>query len=70
VRLNIVCFALREGGAEARDQILDRLLEDGRTYMTPTVFEGRPAMRAAFSNWMTGDEDLEIISSALAAAVG
>ena len=65
VPLNIVCFALREGDAERRDQLLRRLQEDGRAYLTPTVWEGRPAIRAAFSSWSTDSADLETIWEAL-----
>ena len=70
IHLNIVCFALREGGVEERDRFLAALLEDGRAYLTPTVFDDRPAVRAAFSNWMTGEKDLEIIVDALKRAAG
>lgn len=70
VNLNIVCFALREGGTEERDAFLEHLLKDGRAYLTPTHFDGRPAIRAAFSNWRTEDEDLKIIKNALAGALG
>ncbi len=65
VPLNIVCFALQEGDAERRDHFLRRLQEDGRTYLTPTVWEGRPAIRAAFSSWSTTPADLETIWEAL-----
>lgn len=65
VPLNIVCFALREGGTERRDLFLRRLQEDGRAYLTPTVWNDRPAVRAAFSNWSTGPEDLEKTWAAL-----
>jgi len=72
VRLNIVCFALhpREGeGPEAatarRDELLERLTADGRVFLSPTVFAGRPGIRAAFSNWMTGEADVEVVRTAL-----
>jgi glutamate/tyrosine decarboxylase-like PLP-dependent enzyme len=70
VNLNIVCFALREPGAEARDRFLRRLAEGGQTFLTPTLFEGRPGARAAFSNWSIEASDLELIATALAAAAG
>ncbi len=68
VHLNIVCFALRDGGAERRDRVLARLTDDGRVFMSPTVFAGRPAIRAAFVNWRTVGADVELISEALAEA--
>lgn len=68
VHLNIVCFALKEPGAEARDRFLRRLAEGGETFLTPTHFEGRPGARAAFSNWSTEESDLERIVAAIGAA--
>lgn len=66
VRLNIVCFALRrEADAVQRDRLLERLKEDGRVLLTPTFFSGRPAIRAAFSNWSTSEQDIPLILSAL-----
>jgi glutamate/tyrosine decarboxylase-like PLP-dependent enzyme len=69
VRLNIACFALRDGGADARDRVLERLARGGRAFMTPTTLFGRPGIRAAFSNWSTRDEDVAIALDALRAAL-
>lgn len=68
VRLNIVCFALREGDAASRDALLARLARDGRVFLTPTVLRGRPAIRAALVNWRTSQGDVEIALQALAEA--
>jgi glutamate/tyrosine decarboxylase-like PLP-dependent enzyme len=65
VRLNIVCFALRDGDAVARDALLERLTRDGRVFLTPTVLFGRPAIRAALSNWRTTEQDVDIALAAL-----
>ena len=65
VHLNIVCFALRQVGAAARDGFLDRLARDGRVFMTPTVYAGRPAVRAALSNWRTSAADIETTLAAV-----
>ena len=65
VRLDVVCFALREGDATRRDRLIDFLAHDGRAYLTPTHFEGRPGLRAAFVNWMTRDDDVETVFEAL-----
>jgi len=65
VRLNIACFAPREPGAAARDGLLAALREDGRAFLTPTVLDGRPAIRAAFSSWSTTAEDLRVVADAL-----
>jgi hypothetical protein len=38
--------------------------------MTPTVYNGQPSVRAAFSNWRTTDVDLEPVHRAITAAIG
>jgi len=65
VRLNIVCFALRGASANQRDQFLEKLKEDGQVLLTPTFFAGKPAIRAAFVNWSTSEQDIPIILDAL-----
>jgi glutamate/tyrosine decarboxylase-like PLP-dependent enzyme len=65
VRLNIVCFALRGANAEQRDHFLEALKEDGRVLLTPTFFAGKPAIRAAFVNWSTSEQDISFILNAL-----
>lgn len=66
VRMNVVCFALRSGLDRAA--FLRHVHHDGRTFLTPTVLHGRPALRAAFSNWRTTAADVDLIFSALRAA--
>ncbi len=70
VRLNIVCFALRgeDQTAGMTSRFATAVRDDGRTFVTPTVLWGRPGIRAAFSNWRTGERDLEIIWEALVEA--
>lgn len=61
-RLNNVCFTLR--GPENQDKVpgfLSRLNDTGKVFMTPTVYNGRKGIRAAFVNWMTGKEDIELV---------
>lgn len=65
VRLNIVCFALRNGDAASRDALLQHLTRDGRVFLTPTVLFGRPAIRAALSNWRTTEHDVDVALTAL-----
>lgn len=65
VSLNIVCFALRNRDAEQRDRFLDALKRDGQVLLTPTFFAGRPAMRAAFVNWSTTEQDVQRTIAAL-----
>ncbi len=63
VRLNIVCFALRE--PRLQDRFITAVRDSGRTFLTPTVLWGRGAVRAAFSNWRTTSADLDTIWEAL-----
>jgi glutamate/tyrosine decarboxylase-like PLP-dependent enzyme len=65
VRLNIVCFAWRGADAAQRDHFLEALKEDGRVLLTPTFFGGKPAIRAAFVNWSTSEQDIPLILNAL-----
>lgn len=65
VKLNIVCFALRAGDEVRRDRLLEWLIRDGRIFVTPTQAFGRPAIRAALSNWMTNENDIRIALEAL-----
>jgi glutamate/tyrosine decarboxylase-like PLP-dependent enzyme len=60
VRLNCVCFTLcGKPQAEVTD-FLNKLTERGKVYMTPTVYLGQPAIRAAFVNWRTENADVDL----------
>ncbi|WP_155592978.1 pyridoxal phosphate-dependent decarboxylase family protein [Lysinibacillus cavernae] len=71
VRLNVVCFAINHAVLtdETNKQFLTSLNQQGKVFMTPTVYQGVPAIRAAFSNWRTTPDDLAIIWEALTAAM-
>ena len=61
VRLNVVCFALAsETDSDRVREFLARVRDDGRVFLTPTTFRGEAGIRAAFSNWRTRGEDIEI----------
>ncbi|MED7952164.1 pyridoxal phosphate-dependent decarboxylase family protein [Streptomyces sp. BE303] len=69
VRLNVVCFTL--AGRPAQDDIdalLRRVAASGEAFLTPTVLDGVPAVRAAFSNWRTTGADTDRVLAALRAA--
>jgi glutamate/tyrosine decarboxylase-like PLP-dependent enzyme len=61
VRLNVVCFAVPGDVAEAARAIA----ETGEAFATPTVYDGTPALRLAFSNWRTTTADEDRIVAAL-----
>ena len=66
VRLNCVCFTpADEPSLPEIQEHLARVRDDGRIFLTPTVYQGQPAIRAAFSNWQTTQRDMEICWQAL-----
>jgi glutamate/tyrosine decarboxylase-like PLP-dependent enzyme len=62
VRLNVVCFTLsgNEISSDAIAKFLAALCDRGKIFLTPTVYQGIPAMRAALVNWRTERKDIEI----------
>lgn len=69
VRLNVVCFTLAENPTKDRvDALAHAVASSGETFLTPTVYGGVPALRAAFSNWRTSEADVDQVLTALAAA--
>ena len=69
VELNIVCFGFKTPEPTLRDRLLSRLRDDGVVYLTATRVDDRPAVRAAFSNWSTTDDDLDRILDSLERAL-
>jgi len=67
VRMNIVCFTVNDDSisSESIRTFLNAVRDDGRAFFTPTVYQGIPAIRAAFSNWLTEKKDVEIAWTAL-----
>lgn len=66
VRLNIVCFAVRGLNEQAGVQaLLERVRDSGEAFLTPTLYAGRWAVRAAFSNWRTSADDVRRVHAAL-----
>ncbi|MET7402925.1 pyridoxal-dependent decarboxylase, partial [Dactylosporangium sp. NPDC005572] len=61
VRLNVVCCTLPGDPAV----VLGAITESGEAFLTPTVYRGQPAVRAAFSNWRTGPADVERVFAVL-----
>ncbi|AZA80961.1 aspartate aminotransferase family protein [Chryseobacterium lactis] len=62
VRLNTVCFTLRDD--EKQDEVgrfLEVLNNTGKVFMTPTFYNGHKGIRAAFVNWMTNENDIQLI---------
>ncbi len=66
VRLNVTCFTLTgEPTSAAIKRLLDTVRDTGQVFLTPTVYKGQPAIRAAFSNWRTQPQDVDLAWAAL-----
>ncbi|MFD7658700.1 pyridoxal phosphate-dependent decarboxylase family protein, partial [Actinosynnema sp. NPDC059797] len=69
VRLNVVCFTLADAPTADRVGLLARrIAASGETFLTPTVYKGQHALRAAFSNWRTADGEVDGVHAAVRAA--
>ncbi len=71
VRLNTVCFALKNPAEREHKTglLLTELNRRGKVFMTPTKYNGVVSIRAAFVNWQTKDEDIDIAITELESAV-
>ncbi len=67
VRMNVVCFTFNQENPDAASitKFLAKVRDDGRAFFTPTNYKGVPAIRAAFSNWLTSEADVNIAVQAL-----
>jgi glutamate/tyrosine decarboxylase-like PLP-dependent enzyme len=63
VRLNVVCFTVPDP-----QHVCDAVAASGETFVTPTVLDGVPGIRAAFSNWRTTDADVARVAAAIISA--
>jgi glutamate/tyrosine decarboxylase-like PLP-dependent enzyme len=65
--LNIVCYRFAPAGMSDEEQdaankaALRAMQENGRVFCSPTVWNGRAAIRAAFGNWSTTPEDVAVL---------
>lgn len=69
VRLNVVCFTLKD--AHEREtkisQIAQLLNERGKVFMTISRYQGKSCLRAALVNWRTEEKDIELAMQELEA---
>ena len=66
VRLNTVCFTL--SGTEGQAKVtpfLQAVNDTGQVFMTPTVYQGKKGIRAAFVNWRTTSQDIERVTETM-----
>jgi aromatic-L-amino-acid decarboxylase len=57
VQLSLVCFRMK-GSDEANRKLLERVNASGKALLSPTVLNGRFALRLAIGNYQTRDEDV------------
>ncbi|MFL6120754.1 pyridoxal phosphate-dependent decarboxylase family protein [Actinophytocola sp.] len=70
VRLNVVCATVAGDPTRERVAALVRAVaHGGEAVVTPTVYDGTPAFRVAFSNWRTTESDVDRLCAVLAAHV-
>jgi len=69
VKMNVVCFTLNDPliTAEKVQQFLNAVRDEGTAFFTPTVYKAVPAIRAAISNWQTGEKDIDTALEVLTA---
>ena len=60
VRLNCVCFTLANKTPAEVGIFLVKLTERAKVYMTPTMYLGQSAIRAALVNWRTESSDIDV----------
>ena len=67
VRMNVVPFTFHQPSVSASQvtTFLNHLRDDGKTFLTATNYNLTPGFRAAFSNWRTTPQDVEIIWHAM-----
>ncbi|MEU1042480.1 pyridoxal-dependent decarboxylase [Streptomyces sp. NPDC005907] len=70
VRLNVVCFTPAGDATRERVHALAAAVAaSGEAFLTPTVYDGTHALRAAFSNWRTSEADTDLVHDALVRAL-
>ncbi len=62
VRLNVVCFELKNKHGK-QGEFLDKLNATGKVFMTPSLLNGKPCIRAAFVNYRTSADDVKLAIS-------
>jgi glutamate/tyrosine decarboxylase-like PLP-dependent enzyme len=67
-RLNVVVF--RPAAHVDARVLMTRINQSGEAFVTPGVWQGTPALRAAFSNWRSGDGDVRQVCALLARLAG
>jgi hypothetical protein len=65
--LHVVCFTLTDDPAGIGG-VAQAVTDSGEAFLTTTVYDGVPALRAAFSSWRTTEDDVDRVAKALSRA--
>jgi glutamate/tyrosine decarboxylase-like PLP-dependent enzyme len=68
VVLNQVLFRFESD--DRTDEVLRRVQESGRVWMSGTTWDGRKAIRISVSNWQTGAEEIDLAVKAFSSYAG
>lgn len=75
VHLNVVCYRIKPEGADpATTDEINRMANialqtGGQAFVSPTIWDGKAAIRSAFDNWATRAEDVDLLCEAVAGQV-
>ena len=61
VRLNVVCFGLRDRSDEENQAVLRRLVDEGTALLGPVQIRGQFGLRACIANYRTQHEDIDMV---------
>jgi glutamate/tyrosine decarboxylase-like PLP-dependent enzyme len=74
VHLNGICFTFKVDkntvSLNIIKEYLNMLKENGDVFLTPTVYQGIPAIRISIANWRTTQKDVEIAWQAMQEEIG
>ncbi len=67
VKLNGICFTLNKKDLtlDEINEYVQKIKEDGRIFITPTIYKDVPAFRISITNWQTDKKDIDIAWKAL-----
>ena len=61
VRLNTVCFTVKNKDSEQVLQFLNQLNKTQKVFLTPTFYDGKQAIRSALVNWRTEKSNVDLV---------
>ena len=59
--INMVCFKVSDSHSLSTEVFLEKLNATGKVYLTPTIYNGKFAIRCAICNWRTEQRDIDLL---------